>query len=195
MKQVGIAGVFALIAAVAAAETPPLKIVLASGSPIEQRKKAQIERLAAAYDLKKFTLTKEIRIEQGAVPHSMPVLTLNGAFPANDDRALSQYVHEQGHWLLLRHQHDLRELFRTLTDAFPGIPTKEPDGAAGVQDSYYHLAVLMLEWEALEELVGSERAKAVMTFKQTDHYTALYALVLEKRDRIEGIIRRYGIRW
>jgi hypothetical protein len=34
-----------------------------------------------------------------------------------------------------------------------------------------------------------------MTFKQGDHYTALYTAVLEKRGRIEAIARRYGARW
>ena len=84
------------------AETPKLHIALKSGTPIEQRKKEQVERLAAKYDLKKFTETRDIAIEQGAVAHSKPVLTLNGRFLDNDDRALSQYVHEQGHWVLGR---------------------------------------------------------------------------------------------
>jgi len=47
----------------------------------------------------------------------------------------------------------------------------------------------------LEATVGAERARAVMTFKQGDHYTALYPAVLEKRGRIEAIARRYGARW
>ena len=55
------------------AETPKLTIVVKSGTPIEQRKKEQIERLAAKYDLKKFTETRDIAIEQGAVAHSKPV--------------------------------------------------------------------------------------------------------------------------
>ena len=46
------------------AETPKLTIVLRSGTPIEQRKKEQIERLAAKYDLKKFTETRDIAIER-----------------------------------------------------------------------------------------------------------------------------------
>src|SRR5262245_18537575 len=185
----------AFVATATYAATPPLKIVLASGSPIEERKKAQIERLAAQYDLKKFTLTREIRIEQGAVPHSKPVLTLNGAFMENDDRALSQYVHEQGHWVLGRQPRDLRGLYDSLVSAFPSIPTEAPQGSGGKQDSYFHLAVILLEWQALEALVGPDRARAVMVFKQGDHYTALYALVLENRSRLERILARHGERW
>jgi hypothetical protein len=177
------------------AETPKLKIVLKSSTPLEQRKKEQIERLAAKYDLKKFTLTTDIAIEQGAVAHSKPVLTLNGRFLGDDDRALSQYVHEQGHWVLGRHQRDLPDLYRQLTSAFPSIPTQPPEGSGGVQDSYFHLAVIMLEWQALEELTGAERAIAVERFKQTDHYTALYRIVLENRSKIEAILKSTGVKW
>jgi hypothetical protein len=162
---------------------------------LEQQKKEQIERLAAAYDLKKFTLTRDIRIEQGATAHSKPVLTLNVRFLDDDDRALSQYVHEQGHWVLGRRPRDLRDLYQALVGAFPSIPTDAPQGSGGVQDSYFHLVVILLEWQALEALIGPERALAVMKFKQTDHYTALYTLVLENRSRVERIAARFGERW
>ena len=184
-----------LVVAGVHAATPPLKISLASGSAIEQGKKEQIGRIAANYDLKKFTLTRDIRIEQGAMAHAKPVLTLNGRFLDDDDRALSQYVHEQGHWVLGRRLRDLNDLLRELTAAFPSIPTDYPAGSGGVQDSYFHIPVILLEWQALEELIGPERALAVMMFMQTDHYTALYALVLKNRARVERIAARYGQRW
>src|SRR5438093_3748819 len=99
----------------ATAETPKLKIALKNGSPLEQRKKDQIERLAGRHDLKKWTITTDIIIEQGVQPHSSPVLTLNGRFIDNDELALSQYVHEQGHWLLMeRYRPHMNDLFRDL---------------------------------------------------------------------------------
>ncbi len=196
MIRFSIAGALVLGAAVVLAQTPAINLTLKTNSPLEQRKKAQIERLALTYDLKKYTLTRDILIEQGAIAHSKPVLTLNGRFLDDDDRALSQYVHEQGHWVLVdRHKGDLRELFRDLSAAFPRLPTEPPQGSGGVQDSYFHLAVIMLEWQALEALVGADRAKAVQEFKQRDHYTALYATVLEHRNTVEQILKRYGIKW
>jgi hypothetical protein len=177
------------------AETPRLTITLKTNSPLEQRKKAQIESLAARYDLKKFTITRDIQIEQGAVAHSKPVLTLNGRFLDNDDRALSQYVHEQGHWVLGRDPGELRGLFADLSEAIPRLPTEPPQGSGGRQDSYFHLAVNLLEWQALEELVGAERARAVMAFKETDHYTAIYAAVLGNRAALENILRRHHVKW
>jgi hypothetical protein len=185
-----------LCAVVVLAQTPTLNLTLKTNSPLEQRKKEQIERLAATYDLKKYTLTRDIVIEQGAIAHSKPMLTLNGRFLENDDRALSQYVHEQGHWVLVdRHTSDLRDLFRDLSAAFPRLPTEPPQGSGGVQDSYFHLAVILLEWQALEDVVGADRARTVEEFKKGDHYTALYATVLEHRTTVEGILKRYRIKW
>jgi hypothetical protein len=186
---------FALFAAIAAAETPKLRIVLKHDSPLEQRTRDQLERIAAQYDLTKFTVTRDIAIEQGAVAHSKPVLTLNGRFLDSDDLALSQYVHEQGHWVLGRHRDQMRELLRDLMTAFPGIPSEPPQGSGGTADSYYHLAVIMLEWQALDELIGTERARAAEVFKRTDHYMALYALVLDHRVHVESILNRHHIRW
>jgi hypothetical protein len=177
------------------AETPKLSISLKHGTPLEQRKRDQIERLASEYDLKKFTITRDILIEQGVTPHSHPVLTLNGRFMDSDDLTLSQYVHEQGHWALGRHRAENRELLHDLMSAFPGIPTDYPRGSGDQPGSYFHLAVIMLEWQALEELVGDARARAAETFKQTDHYTALYALVLQNRPRVEAILHRHHIMW
>src|SRR3954464_8497043 len=90
-----------LLSSAAFAATPKLNIKLKNGTEVEQRKKDQIERLAQQYDLKKYTKTREILIEQGVRPHSSPVLTLNGRFVDNDDLSLAVYIHEQGHWVLM----------------------------------------------------------------------------------------------
>jgi hypothetical protein len=125
-----------LLTASAFARTPDLHIKLKHNSPVEERKKEQIERLAQGYDLKKFTLTKNILIEQGAINHSKPTLTLNPGNLLNDDRALGVYIHEQGHWLLGDHQREIRNLYQDLVRNFPGIPAKPPEGSGSVQDSY-----------------------------------------------------------
>jgi hypothetical protein len=85
------------------AKTPKLNITLQHNSAGEQKRKEQIERLAEQYDLAKYTITRDIAIDQQAINHSSPVLTQNLRFLDNDDRALSAYVHEQAHWLLMEH--------------------------------------------------------------------------------------------
>lgn len=180
----------------AQAQTPKLKIETKHGSPIEERKKQQLERLAAQYDLKKFTITRHIVIEQGVRPHSSPVLTLNPRSLDNDDLALETYIHEQGHWLLMeRHGKHMKDLYDDLRRAVPGLPTDFPRGSGEERDTYLHLAVILLEWQGMEEVVGAERARQGMELMKSDHYTAIYPAVLEHRAELERILRRYGVRW
>jgi hypothetical protein len=121
---------------------------------------------------------------------------LNGRFIDNDDLALSMYVHEQGHWLLMdRYRADLNNLYDDLKRVAPGLPTDYPQGSGGDRDTYIHLAVITLEWQGMEDLVGVERARKVMDFMKNDHYTALYPAVIEHREALEKILHRYSIRW
>jgi len=191
-----VAAALAALLAPALADTPKLNIRLKNGTPIEERKKEQIERLAKQYDLKKWTITRDIIIEQGVRPHSSPVLTLNGRWPDDDDLALSQYLHEQAHWVLMeRHRGQMNDLYHDLKRVVPGLPTEFPQGSGDERDTYIHLAVIMLEWQGMEDLFGDERARKVMDFKKTDHYTAIYPAVLEHRDELQKILHRYSIKW
>jgi len=178
------------------ASTPKLNIKLAHGDPGEEQRKQQVERLAAQYDLKKYTLTRDIVIERGAINHSSPVLTLNLRFLDNDDLALSAYVHEQGHWVMMeRHRMDMQPLFRDLQNAFPNLDYNPPHGSGDLRGTYFHLVVCMLEWHAMEDLVGVERARKVIEWKQADHYTDVYKTILDRRVQVEAIMKRYGIKW
>lgn len=185
-----------MLPALAQAKTPKLNITLAHNSPAEQRRKEQIERLTARYDLEKYTITRDIVIDQQAMNHSSPVLTQNLRFLDNDDRALSAYVHEQGHWLLMeRHRGEMREMLPELKRMFPNLPIAVPQGDGNEGTSYIHLVVLTLEWQALEDLIGPARALAVMEFKRDDHYKALYATVIENRQQMEKFLKRYQVKW
>jgi hypothetical protein len=185
-----------LAASLASAQTPKLNIKTKHGFPMEEQRKEQMERLAKQYDLKKFTITRDILIERGAVNHSYPVVTLNLRFLDNDDLALSAYVHEQGHWVLMeRHRGDNPALFEDLQRTFPNMEVRVPDGDGELRSSYFHIAVCMLEWQAMEELVGAERARKVIEWKQGDHYEAIYATLLNHRDQVEGVMGRCGVKW
>jgi hypothetical protein len=180
----------------AQAKTPKLNITLQHDSPAEQKRKEQIERLAAKYDLEKYTITRDIVIDQQAINHSAPVLTQNLRFLDNDDRALSAYVHEQAHWILMeRHRGEVREMLPELKRMFPDLPIAAPQGDGNEGTSYIHLVVLMLEWHALENLIGADRARAVMEFKRQDHYKALYSTVMENRPQMEKFLKHYSVKW
>jgi hypothetical protein len=185
-----------LLATRVGAQTPKLNIKTKHGFPMEEQRKGQMERLAKQYDLKKYTITRDIVIERGATNHSYPVLTLNLRFLDNDDLALSAYVHEQGHWVLMeRHRADNPALFEDLQRTFPNMEIRVPEGDGELRSSYLHIAVCMLEWQAMEELVGAERARKVIEWKQGDHYKAIYATLLNRREQVEGVLGRYGVNW
>ena len=185
-----------LLPAFAETKTPKLNITLQHNSADEQKRKEQIERLAEQYDLSKYTITRDIVIDQQAINHSSPVLTQNLRFLDNDDRARSAFVHEQAHWLLMqRHRGEAREMLPELLRMYPNIDVKRPYGDGNQGTSYIHLVVLMLEWQALEDLIGVDRARAVMEFKRQDHYKDLYATVMDHRQQMEGFLKRYRVKW
>jgi hypothetical protein len=185
-----------LLAAVLLAETPKLNIRTKNHLPQEEQRKQQMERLAQQYDLSRYTITRDIVIERGAMNHSYPVLTLNLRFLDNDDLALSAYVHEQGHWVLMeRHRAGNPALLEDLERTFPGLDARIPQGDGDPRSSYFHIAVCMLEWQALEELVGEKRARKVIEWKHGDHYIAIYALLLNHREQVEAVLNRNGVKW
>jgi hypothetical protein len=197
----------ALCAAAVFAQTPKLNLKLAHDSELERRVQSQLERLAAQYDLKKYTLTRDINIEQGAIAHSYPMLTLNGRFLPRpnatdeqrqlaDDLMLSSYIHEQAHWVMTeRHRGDLRDLYRDLKRIAPQMPTAVPDGDGTEMGSYIHIAVIELEWQGTEALVGGERARKVIDWKKEDHYKAIYRAVVDHREQIQQVLKRYGVKF
>ena len=180
----------------ALAETPKLNIKTKHNLPAEEQRKEQMERLAKQYDLKKYTITRDILIERGAMNHSHPTLTLNLRFLDNDDLALSAYLHEQGHWVLTdRTRSENPRLFEDLQRTFPNLEIRIPEGDGELRSSYLHIAVCMLEWQAMENLVGPERARKVIEWKQRDHYKAIYSILLNQREQVEGALRRHGVKW
>jgi hypothetical protein len=196
IKKILIASAVLFVALGASAQTPKLNIKTKNGLPQEEQRKEQMERLAKQYDLKKYTITRDILIEHGGMNHSHPKLTLNLRFLDNDDLALSAYVHEQAHWVLTdRNRFDNPSLFEDLHRAFPNLEIRVPEGDGELRSSYFHIAVCMLEWHAMEELVGPERARKVVEWKQGDHYKAIYSIVLNQREQVEGVLNRHGVKW
>jgi hypothetical protein len=196
IKKILIASAVLFVALAASAQTPKLKIKTKSGLPAEEQRKQQMERLAQQYDLKRYTITRDILIERGAMNHSHPTLTLNLRFLDNDDLALSAYVHEQAHWVMMDRLHlDNPRLLEDLRRAFPSLDFRVPEGDGELRTSYFHIAVCMLEWQAMEELVGPERARKVIEWKQGDHYKSIYSIVLNQRAMVETILNRHGVRW
>lgn len=158
--------------------------ILASDSQRERQTQAQLERVLARYDLSPWIRTRRVRIEEGAVPFSHPLLRINTRHLDNDDLLLATFIHEQIHWVVLEDQGALRTALEAIERLIPSVPVGHPHGANDERSSYLHVLVNYLEWGALRSLLGDDRAEAVIAFWRTDHYTDIYALAQDHADAI-----------
>jgi hypothetical protein len=167
----------------------PLKldISLTHGSVREQQTQAQLEGLLSRYDLSKWIVTDKIAIDEEAIPHSHPVLTLHTRHLKDDELLLSTFVHEQTHWFISAHREDMAAAETELRRLFPRLPLNYPKGSDTQEANYEHLVIILIEWRADRELLGELKAREVMDFWAHDHYTALYRLVMERRAEIGKI--------
>ena len=159
----------------------------------ELQTKSQLQKLLAQYDLSKFIFTKEIIIDRNTIPHSHPVLTLHTRHLKDDELFLSTFVHEQIHWFLTQRQDQTDQAVKELRTIFPKVPVGFPEGAESEDSTYLHLLVNTLEYRADKELLGELRARQVMEFWATDHYSWAYRRVLDEGDKIRAVLRKYKL--
>jgi hypothetical protein len=167
-----------------------IKIELKHDTFREQRTRAQLERLLASYHLRKYTFTHDVVIDESAIPHSNPVLTLHTRHLGSDDELLSTYVHEQLHWYLDEHLKQTESAEAELRKIYPTVPVGYPDGAQDQQSTYLHLIVCYLEMQADRELMGHDRAAKVMNFWAGDHYRWIYKTVIQDEPTIRRVVEQ-----
>lgn len=170
-----------------------IEITLKHGTKVEQQTKDQLQRLLKAYDLAKWTFTKSILIDEESIPHSHPVLTLSARHVKDDELLLSTFVHEQAHWFLTQNSKATEDAKQELRSMFPKVPIKPPEGASDEESTYLHLIVIYLEYRADRELLGELRARQVMEFWATDHYTWIYKTVLERPRDIGNVAFKHKL--
>jgi uncharacterized protein YijF (DUF1287 family) len=171
----------------------PVQITLAHDLKKEHEAKAQLERILGKYDVAPFLFTRTVLIESGAIPHSHPVLTLNTRHLDSDELMLSTFLHEQMHWFLAAHPADVALAVQELKQAFPALPVGYPEGAESEESNYEHLIVIDLEYKFTRQLLGDAAAGKVMAVWEGDHYTRLYATVLQHQPVIEAIAAKHGL--
>ena len=170
-----------------------LSISLAHGSKEEMQTKEQLQRLLGAYDLSKWIFTKTIIIDDKSIPHSHPTLTLHTRHLKDDELLLSTFVHEQFHWFITQKDSDAEEAMKELRVMFPKIPVGQQEGASDERSNYVHLLVIYLEYRADRELLGELKARQVMEFWATDHYTWIYKTMLERSRDVGNILFKHKL--
>ena len=148
----------------------------------------QLLRLLQTYDLSKWIFTEKVAIDSNSIPHSHPVLTLHTRHLREDDLLLATFLHEQTHWFLDARREATDKALKALRRAFPEVPVGYPEGAADLESSYLHLVINYLEFVALVQVVGEQRARQVFDFWAQDHYRAIYRMVMERVNTIRAIV-------
>jgi hypothetical protein len=173
-------------------DSPRIEIELARGTPREQLAKQTLEQVLASYDLRKYTFTRKVVIEQGATNHAFPILTLNPYFASSPDELLSSFIHEQLHWHLRNLAAQQQAAVTELRRLYPRVPVGLPASAENEYSTYGHLVDCYLEILADRELLGAERTAIVIRSKPW--YTWIYTTVLTDEKQIAGVVNRHQLR-
>ena len=161
-----------------------LNITLINNSDKEKKTKKQLEMLLEKYDLDKWIFQKSIFIGEREIPHSHPKLTINTFHLNNDNRLLSQFLHEQIHWFLPLSR--FKQMQEELNLLFPQI------------EDEYHLIINYLEYDALRQLIGEREAKEIIDnkkqyMKNAERYTELYEIVTQQEGKIKEILEKHDL--
>jgi hypothetical protein len=140
-----------------------VNISLVNDSDNEKAKQKQVLRLIETHDLEKWWFTDNIIIDESArSPSSHPVLILTATMPNNDPAGLSQLLHEQIHWFEDIRKIQVSQTIAELNKLYPSVPVGFPDGARSESSTYLHLAVCLMELDALAQILGKEKAEEVI---------------------------------
>ena len=188
MKAPGIAaGCLLAIVSASAFATDSVKIDTSRNTDRERQTKAELEKIVASYDLSKYVFTRKVVIEEKAINHAFPTLTLNVRFLNSDDELLSSFLHEQLHWYLRDHSRDMEAAVAQLKRFYPRVPVGLPEGADTEYSTYGHLVDCYLEIQADRVLIGRERTDAVI--RKKPWYLWIYNTEIEDEPRIAAVVK------
>ena len=193
MKKVLCLQITVLLLSIASFAQEKIEITLKTSSPRELQTKEQLQRLLKTYDLSKWVFTRSILIDEKAIPHSHPALTLHTRHLKDDDLLLSTFVHEQMHWFLSQHEKETKEALKEIQTLFAKEAPVEAIDKGEDEYAYIHILVNYLEYRADKELLGELRAKQLIEFWTTDHYEWMYKTVLARGRDIGAIMFKYKL--
>jgi hypothetical protein len=172
-----------------------LEITLKRNDQREQKTREQLIRLVETYDLSRWFFTRKVIIDGAfdVIPHSHPVLTLHTRHLKDDELLLATFVHEQFHWYVNDKAAETEAVYKELKSMFPNAPVGFPQGGNNEEWTYKHIIVCYLEYQAVKDLLGELRAKQVMEFWTTDHYTWIYKTVLDQNRQIGSLMRKHKL--
>ena len=171
-----------------------MHITTENDSETEQITAQMLADLLREHNLSTWTFTEGVHIAGGAQLHSHPTLTLNTRHIDDPDLLLATYIHEQLHWYTDSKREYVFAAMEALQALYPDAPVGLPEGGGPEPgDTYLHLVIGWLEYSALIHLIGQSRARDVMNFWCEDHFTWVYAQVMDDYEKIGGIIHKHEL--
>lgn len=169
-----------------------LEISLKNNTQKEAQTKQKLLDMVNKYKLSKWIFTRKVQIdEQERIPHSHPVLTLNTQHLDDDLRFIAVFVHEQIHWHEEAHSERRDQAIKELESIYPDIPTTSPQAARNRNSTYLHLLVCYLEYEAMKELAGVEKAREIL--QSWTYYTWVYKTVLSDTAKMKAVVEKHKL--
>jgi hypothetical protein len=161
-----------------------MNLVTKSGS---ERENIQVEKLRSL--IKKYEplfFTEDIIVEQGAKPHSHPVLTLNTR-PQTDEGILGQLIHEQLHWYAVSHER-YKECIDFLRDTY-----NKPDGDVGstINGFWEHIIVCYNTRVQLEKFFGKEKVNEM--YDGPTPYTNIDTLISNNWEKVTAELSSFNM--
>jgi hypothetical protein len=165
------------------------------GTPAEEQTKSTLETLLDAYVLAPYTFTTRVRIDENAIAHSHPVLTLSTRFMVRTlDGMLADYLHEQLHWYVAGRRRQSRRANAEWRAMFGKVPRRSGGGAKTRRSTLLHLTVNWLELDALKRVIGDDRAAEVLQAKANGKiYPWVYRQVRDSNGRLADVLKRVGL--
>lgn len=169
--------------------TTDVRIALAHGSAAEATARTDLEALLAEHDVERWIETRRVVVDEEAIPHSHPVLTVSTRYRDDPRRLMATFLHEQFHWLVNRRPQAEADAMAAFRAIWPDAPGREGRGARDQASTYLHLVVCDLEYQALTVLYGDVIARRIL--RETTHYEWIYERVLDD-GRVREINERFG---
>jgi len=168
--------------------TKEVSISLRNNTEKEQVAKRLLETILEKYSLDKWILCNEVVIEEGASGKAFPIIRLS-VWRDKEDGMLAQFIHEQYHWIERGHEETMIEAMDELRKIFPNAPIEKPEGGGSDKSTYVHLIVCRLEFLGLKEILGEDRAFALVS--GNSNYTWIRKMALDRGSEIDRVIMKY----
>ncbi len=170
-----------------------LTITTKNNSSTELVTKEIIETLLDKWDINQYFFTYNVMIEDKAMPHSHPVLTIN-SFPYNDQiMHLTDLLHEQLHWYFEEEQSSVDKAVTELKLHYPEAPVGHPLGCRDETSSYEHLLLCRLCHKLTSSIFGIDEASYILYYLQNHHYLWVYDTIDKDSEYIDSLLDRYGL--